>query len=383
MTYATFNQDATCLAVASNQGYGVFNCSPFGQSYKTKESAIGQVEMLFSTSLVVLVCQGEHAAASPRKIKIVNTKRNATICELTYPTSVLKVRMNRERLIVVLEDQIYIYNISNMKLLQALKTPLNRYGIADLSSTGDASILVYPSGSPATHTLAATTKPVPSTEVTLYDCTNMAPLNVVKAHKSPLAVLKLSHDGTMLASASEKGTIVRVFAVPSGTLLHQFRRGTYPSRIFSIAFNSSSTLLALSSATSTVHIYRLKESSSTTNTEDSLELSPHSSSTSPPPHVETSQTPEPEKKKGYAASLRRKVDRAQKMLPSAVSDMWESNTRDFAWFKIPGGNSGLSIVAFPQLPNLIYVATSSGSFYHYAINMEKGGECSRIAEYTV
>lgn len=374
------------MAVANSTGYGVYNCSPFGQCYTSKEPSIGQVEMLFSTSLVVVVCQGETPAASPRKIKIVNTKRNATICELTFPTSVLKVRMNRERLIVVLEDQIYIYNIANMKLLQTLETAPNKYGVADLSSSGEITILAYPSGTPATHTLAANSKPVPSTEVTLYDCTNLAPLNVVRAHKSPLAVLKLSHDGSLLASASEKGTIVRVFAVPSGNLLYQFRRGTYPSRVFSISFNNSSTLLAISSSTSTVHIYRLKEAqgadSNSSMNSNSGELSPDTSSNSPPPSAAV-EPAAPEKKKGYAASLRRKVDRAQKMLPTAVADMWESKARDFAWFKLPSGPSTVSVVAFPEHPNLVYIATSDGSFYHYTINLDKGGECTRAFEYSV
>lgn len=52
-------------------------------------------------------------------------QRGSTICELTFPTTVLAVRLNRMRLVVVLEDQIYIYDISNMRLLHTIETSPN------------------------------------------------------------------------------------------------------------------------------------------------------------------------------------------------------------------------------------------------------------------
>jgi autophagy-related protein 18 len=104
--------------------------------------------MLFCTSLVALVGSAENQASnSPRKLQIVNTKvssslvlmytrvktgadgsRQSTICELIFPTSVLSVKMNRKRLIVVLETEIYIYDISSMKLLDTIETGPNPNG---------------------------------------------------------------------------------------------------------------------------------------------------------------------------------------------------------------------------------------------------------------
>lgn len=62
----------------------------------------------------------------------------------------------------------------------------------------------------------------------------------------------------MVATTSDKGTVIRVFAVPGGQKLFQFRRGTYSAHIYSIAFSIDSQLLAVSSATDTVHIYKLE-----------------------------------------------------------------------------------------------------------------------------
>ena len=42
---------------------------------------------------------------------------------------ILAVKMNRKRLAVVLEESIYLYDISNMKLLQTIDTSPNPHGM--------------------------------------------------------------------------------------------------------------------------------------------------------------------------------------------------------------------------------------------------------------
>lgn len=82
-------------------------------------------------------------------------------------------------------------------------------------------------------------------------------VNVIQAHKSPIAHIAINSTGTLLATASDKGTVIRVFSIPSAEKLYQFRRGTREAKIHSISFNAVSSLLAVSSATDTVHIFRL------------------------------------------------------------------------------------------------------------------------------
>lgn len=51
--------------------------------------------------------------------------------------------------------------------------------------------------------------------------------------------------------------MIRVFSVPGANKVYQFRRGSYPAKIYSMTFNLSSTLLCVSSDTETVHIFKL------------------------------------------------------------------------------------------------------------------------------
>lgn len=70
-----------------------------------------------------------------------DTQRQSTICELIFPTSVLAVKMNRKRLIVVLESEIYIYDISTMKLLHTIETGPNPNGKVWRGAHADSSRL--------------------------------------------------------------------------------------------------------------------------------------------------------------------------------------------------------------------------------------------------
>ena len=65
----------------------------------------------------------------------------------------------------------------------------------------------------------------------------------------------LNYVGTLLATASEKGTIIRIFSTESGQPLHELRRGAEKADIYSICFDIKSKWLACSSDRSTIHIF--------------------------------------------------------------------------------------------------------------------------------
>ena len=50
------------------------------------------------------------------------------ICKLLFPSSILAVQLNWKTLVIVLEIKIYIYNISNMKLIHIIETTPNPEG---------------------------------------------------------------------------------------------------------------------------------------------------------------------------------------------------------------------------------------------------------------
>ena len=69
----------------------------------------------------------------------------------------------------------------------------------------------------------------------------------------------MNNDGSLLATASDKGTLIRIYRTDTGEFLHEVRRGSDKAEICSVCFNSSSKLLACSSDKGTIHIFSLEK----------------------------------------------------------------------------------------------------------------------------
>ncbi|KAF9870545.1 hypothetical protein CkaCkLH20_12035 [Colletotrichum karsti] len=446
LNFITFNQDHSCLAVGTSKGFRIYHTDPFSKIFSSDDGNIAIIEMLFSTSLVALIL-------SPRHLIIQNTKRSSVICELTFPSAVLAVRLNRKRLAVVLESEIYLYDISNMSLLYTIPTSPNPGAICALSPSSENCYIAYPLPKPRedtgdkrpAHAPPLSTYVAPTSgEVLVFDTITLKAVNVIEAHRSPLCSISLNSEGTLLATASETGTIIRVFSVPGGQKLYQFRRGTYPSTIYSMSFNLSSTLLCVSSTSDTVHIFRLgapppgnnsasaaaespaspgrQDRWSRSRSYDSANESPVGSAAGSPrsdlaeptgPSNGSSNNQQINRRQSgsFSSMLRRSSQIMGRSvagvvgsyLPQTVTEMWEP-LRDFAYIKIPKSSNsptsstrGGTLAGGSQLPNgplrsvvamsssspQVMVVTSDGGFYVYNIDMEHGGEGYLVKQFSV
>ncbi len=250
----SFNQDRSCLAVATRRGFKIYSCDTGTCVYDDSMGAVRIVEMLFCTSLLVVVGAGDTPELSPRRLKVLNTSNHTCIADLTFVSSVLAVRLNRARLVVVEERRAVVHDLSTLCVQRTIDTVPNPRGVCALSSDEDSSLLALPA-----HTHAGA--------VVIHDCVNLHVVCELQCHNSPVAACALTRDGAMLATASAKGTVIRVHCLPHGTKLWSFRRGVVGANVRSLCFGLESTtddadpgakLLAASSEKGTVHVWRIE-----------------------------------------------------------------------------------------------------------------------------
>ncbi|XP_024540257.1 autophagy-related protein 18b isoform X1 [Selaginella moellendorffii] len=242
----SFNQDRSCFSVGTSEGYKIFNCDTCSCVYEKLDGAVNLIEMFFTTSLLALVGAGKQPELSPRRLFILNTATQVKRA-VDFVSSVLAVRWNKKRIVIVLDRKVHINELPHLNCLQILDTAENRKGVCAFSSNTENCYLALPASS-TTGT------------VFVYDTLHLNALGEFQAHKSPLAAMAFTPDGLLLATASDHGTVIRVHVIPQASKAFTFRRGSYAATIYSLSFGPQSLspqLLAATSSSGTLHVFRL------------------------------------------------------------------------------------------------------------------------------
>ncbi|KAL4252706.1 Autophagy-related protein 18 [Abortiporus biennis] len=358
MLFANFNQDFTCISVGTRKGYSITNCDPFGRVYTMNDGARGIVEMLFCTSLIALVGAADQPQSSPRKLQIVNTKRQSMICELLFPSAILAVKLNRKTLVIVLETEIYIYDISNMRLMHVIETTPNPDAIVALSPSADNSYLAYPS-------------PVPSpTSVITAQSTQSPP--------SPTT----SQTGDVLIFSTRSLTVANVPC--SQPLRIKEQSSEYGVFLVRRSYTSSVEELGkpryIPSISILCRLYWLSQTpSSPSGSIDSKDSNTQA--------LEGGYEAFIDKKKNGGVS-RRSLHLTKNItssvggyLPNTLTEMWEPS-RDFAFLRLPTSGTRCVVAMSGTMPQVM-VISSDGYFYCYSIDLENGGECTLLKQYSL
>jgi WD40 repeat protein len=243
INFASFNQDGTCFAVGTDSGFKIFACNPFRDNFdRNLEGGIGICEMLNRCNILALVGGGKSPKYSPNRVIIWDDHQTKVVSELRFTSYVRNVKLKKDRLFVVCDQKIYVFNFQNFQNIDTIDTYENSKGLISISVDPKVNILAYPD------------KTQGLVRIKLYDKDSSL---VIQAHESSLACMAMNSDGSILATASDKGTLIRVYNCYNGQLIQELRRGSEKAIIYSIAFNQTSNLLAVSSDRGTVHIFSI------------------------------------------------------------------------------------------------------------------------------
>jgi hypothetical protein len=138
------------------------------------------------------------------------------------------------RIAIVTRGACEVLDLKTQRQLLSFSTPANPQGVAAVAVQGSpgtdhASYLILPSSER-------------EGSLVMYDLKTFEVAGVINAHKSPVVAVATSPDGQLLATASDRGTLVRVHTIPRGQEVGTFRRGTTKASIRVLSFLSPPAL---------------------------------------------------------------------------------------------------------------------------------------------
>ncbi|XP_019158626.1 PREDICTED: autophagy-related protein 18a-like [Ipomoea nil] len=343
LLHLSFNQDHSCFAAGTDRGFRIYNCDPVREFFRRDFTnnnggvggGIGVVQMLFRCNILSLVGGGPEPQYPLNKVMIWDDHQSRCIGELSFRSEVKSVRHRRDRIVVVLAQKIFVYNFADLKLLHQIETMVNPKGLCEVSQVSGSMVLVCPGLQKG------------QVRVEHYGSKRT---KFIAAHDSRVSSFALTNDGKLLATASSKGTLVRVFNTLDGSLLQELRRGADRAEIYSLAFSSTAQWLAVSSDKGTVHVFNLKVESGSLGVERSRDPTDTSSTT---------------------PSTVSHLSFIKGVLPKYFSSEWS-----VAQFRLQEGLQ--HIVAFGHQKNTVLILGMDGSFYRCQFDPAAGGEMTLL-----
>lgn len=187
---------------------------------------------------------GSTPHSAPHRVLIWDDHVPKEIGELSFRQVVLSVKLRKDAIAIALKDRVYVYNLSDLTLRDKIYTADNPHGLLSLSTQVQEMVLACPSVTPG------------HVRVELYGHRKTV---LLEAHDGELRGLCLTANGNKLATASVKGTIIRVWDISSKSCIHEFRRGVERATITCLAFSWDDQWLSSCSDKGTVHIFHCKE----------------------------------------------------------------------------------------------------------------------------
>ncbi|XP_067171175.1 WD repeat domain phosphoinositide-interacting protein 4 [Apteryx mantelli] len=193
-------------------GVRIFNVEPLMEKGHLDVEQVGSValvEMLHRSNLLAIVGGGSNPKFSDISVLIWDDAREGKeakdklVLEFTFPKPVLAVRMRHDKIVVVLRTRIYVFSFpENPTKLFEFDTRDNPKGLCDLCPSLEKQLLVFPGHKCGSLQLVDLGSAKPGT--------SSAPFTI-NAHQSEVACAALSPGGALVASASRKGTLIRLF----------------------------------------------------------------------------------------------------------------------------------------------------------------------------
>lgn len=207
------------------------------------QGGFAYIAPLFNTHTFALVGSANNPKFTSTRVHLWDEHEGTIKDTLRFRSEVKNVMLRRDYIVIICEAAVYVYSFSSMEPVSFIETDRNEHGVGAISYQNDRFILA---------TLGTISGHIRIENFYSKEITK-GPL-----HDNPISMISLDYTGNLGASASEQGTIIRVFNCDTFQILQEFRRGSRPASISSLTFSPSLNYLVGASDHGTLHVWQLQ-----------------------------------------------------------------------------------------------------------------------------
>ena len=320
--HAFFSRDRELITLCTSVGVSIFNASNFGCVCNIPVvSGVQIADVAPGSSLMAIVIR---ATAFSLWNAI---SRERISAEVVLDNDILNLKLTGKRVLVLTASKLLVFRLHSLELIEAID---RGEGIVPVSLP---LLECTPEG------LCAFT--IADNGVQMINAVTLQRMQPIRSHTSPVSALELNEKH--LITGSSRGTILRVFSVPSMELVALLRRGRHETAIRSIV--TSPDFLTVTGDSDTVHLFR---------------------------QVCT----------GTPAASPSLMSSMLSMFPKQYKDALEAQ-RDFAFIRLRRETTAFNFRAAVVRRNVVVVSEDTGFAFVYELNPTKGGECRLKSEHAL
>ena len=151
-------------------------------------------------------------------------------------------------MIVILHEKTFIFNFVTLRLIETVETFPNPMGLCAISAAEK----------PICKIICLPHQEKGSLKVLNYVVDKSIDL-LIPAHDTEIGAIAVNPEGTLLASVSNRGHIIKIFSTDEGNVVQELKRGNSKADIKSILFHPELYLLACTSSKSSIHIFEFNK----------------------------------------------------------------------------------------------------------------------------
>jgi WD40 repeat protein len=236
------------MCVSLPNGFAIFTlngCSPKKRFHRVFEGQqFGDSATIHDSTIIVCTGVSDQKSFSNKTLCIFDEQLGRVVLEVQCIEEIHHIFMIRSMFAVSSRTEVRLYTFDPPILHSQLRTAPNDYAPCDFAECRETFIVALTGRQPG---IVRLVRGAPCENRDLS----------IPAHNRPISSLKFNASGTLIATSSSYGTVIKLFNTTTGDCVGQFRRGTLAAEIQAMAFSPESEWLAVASSKGTIHIFAI------------------------------------------------------------------------------------------------------------------------------